>query len=165
VFLLFMVPLPGFILDGLTGPLKYMISDFVEIILYTVGYPIAQSGVVLYIGPYQLLVADACSGLNSMYSLSALGLLYVHLVQHQNKWRIALLMLSILPIAILCNVLRIIGLVLLTYYSGYEVGQGFFHEFTGVILFGVAILLLLAFDMLLGIRKWRSGKESLHALA
>ena len=68
-----MIPLPGIIVDAVTGPLKQWISVIVVELLYDVGYPISRNGVVLTIGQYQMLVADACSGLHSMYSLSALG--------------------------------------------------------------------------------------------
>src|SRR6185436_8744389 len=71
LFVAFMVPLPGFLVDALTGPLKQHVSAIAEQVLYAAGYPIARNGVMLTIGQYQLLVADACSGLNSMFSLSA----------------------------------------------------------------------------------------------
>ena len=161
IFLFFLVPLPGVILDALTGPLKYQVSNLVESILYFFGYPIARSGVILNIGQYQLLVADACSGLNSMYSLSALGLLYVYLMERDEKWRNALLLLSILPIAFFSNMVRITGLVLLTYYYGDAVGQGFLHEFAGFILFAFSITTLLAFDKLLGI--FSSKHQKVHS--
>jgi exosortase B len=82
LFLVFMLPLPSFVVDSLTGPLKQNISAMVENLLYGFDYPIARSGVVLSIGPYQLLVADACSGLNSMISLTTMGLLYLYLMNH-----------------------------------------------------------------------------------
>ncbi|HET7832228.1 MAG TPA: exosortase B [Gallionella sp.] len=149
LFLFFLVPIPGLILDALTGPLKEQISALVENILYALGYPIARSGVVLNIGPYQLLIADACSGLNSMFSLGALGLFYIHIMQHRHAWRNWMLGLSIIPIAFFANTVRVIGLVLLTYYFGDEVGQGFFHKFTGMVLFVFSILTLVLFDSVL----------------
>ena len=67
-FLIFMIPLPGPLVSAVTGPLKAAVSAVAESLLYTMGYPIGRSGVILSIGPYQLLVADACAGLNSMFS-------------------------------------------------------------------------------------------------
>src|SRR5206468_10243025 len=67
LYLIFMVPLPGSFVDAVTGPLKQWISDIVTSILYASGYPIARTGVILSIGQYQLLVADACSGLHSVF--------------------------------------------------------------------------------------------------
>lgn len=149
-FLLFMVPLPGFIVDAATGPLKQHVSVIAEQVLYFFGYPIARSGVTLTIGPYQLLVADACSGLHSMFSLSAMGLLYLYMVGHKSWVRNAILIASILPIAFFANIVRVMILVLITYHLGDEAGQGFLHGFAGVMLFVIALLLLFALDGVLG---------------
>lgn len=167
-FLLFMVPLPGFIVDAATGPLKQYISVIAENILYAVGYPIARTGVILTIGQYQLLVADACSGLHSMFSLSAMGLLYLYLMQRTSLARNLILIASILPIAFAANVVRVMILVLVTYHFGDEAGQGFVHDFAGILLFIVGLLFLFALDGLLGFffpdkPMDQSGKESTHA--
>jgi len=151
LFLCFMVPLPGILIDALTGPLKQGVSAAVEQVLYAVGYPIARSGVVLNIGQYQLLVADACSGLYSLISLSALGLVYLHLVRHASWTRTILLIASIVPIAVFANVVRTMVLVLVTYHLGDAAGQGFLHGTAGMLLFVAALMLLLAFDSLLGL--------------
>lgn len=149
-FVLFMLPLPGFVVDALTGPLKHYVSAIAEDILYAAGYPIARTGVVLSVGPYQLLVADACSGLHSLISMSAMGLLYVYLTAHRNPWRNAILVGCLLPIAFAANVVRVIVLVLVTYHFGDEAGQGFIHDFSGIFLFIVGLLLLFAIDAALG---------------
>lgn len=151
LFLLFMVPLPGFVVDAATGPLKQYVSVIAENVLYAVGYPIARSGVTLTIGPYQLLVADACSGLHSIFSLSAMGLLYLYLVGHKSWLRNGLLIASILPIAFFSNVARVLLLVLITYYLGDEAGQGFLHGLAGILLFVIALLLLFLLDGMLGL--------------
>ena len=145
-FLLFMIPVPILLVDVMTGPLKQQISQLAEDTLYALGYPIARSGVVLTIGPYQLLVADACSGLHSMFSLSAMGLLYLYLLHYPSRLKNALLIASILPIAFFANVVRVIILVLVTYHFGDEAGQGFLHKFAGIILFAAALLMLFALD-------------------
>lgn len=146
LFLLFLVPLPGFVVDTLTAPLKQYVSILVDIFLYQLGYPIARNGVMLSIGHYQLLVADACSGLNSMFSLSALGLFYTYIVKRKGWLHNTLLLASIIPIAFFANVLRVTLLVLLTYYFGDEVGQGFAHNATGLVLFMAALLLFIFLD-------------------
>lgn len=145
-FLLFMIPVPILLVDLMTGPLKQQISQLAEDTLYALGYPIARSGVVLTIGPYQLLVADACSGLHSMFSLSAMGLLYLYLLHYPSRLKNALLIASILPIAFFANVVRVIILVLVTYHFGDEAGQGFLHKFAGIILFAAALLMLFGLD-------------------
>lgn len=161
-FLIFLIPVPGFIVDTLTGPLKHYISILVEQALYAAGYPIARNGVTLSIGPYQLLVADACSGLNSMFSLSAMGLLYLYLMQRTSVARILILVASIWPIAFFANVMRVNILVLVTYYFGDEAGQGFLHGFAGILLFVIALLLLFALDGLLGLILPDRARSSAH---
>lgn len=149
-FIVFMVPLPGIVVDALTNPLKRHVSEIAEHLLYAVGYPIARSGVTLTIGPYQLLVADACSGLHSLYSLTALGLLYMHLMQHKSHLRNIVLGAAIIPIAFCANIVRVIFLVLVTYHLGDEAGQGFLHGFAGMVLFVAALLSLFLLDGVLG---------------
>ncbi len=149
-FLLFMIPLPGFVVDAATGPLKQYISIIAEQVLYAAGYPIARSGVTLTVGPYQLLVADACSGLHSMFSLSAMGLLYLYLMQHTSVARNLIIMAAILPIAFAANIVRVMVLVLITYHLGDEAGQGFLHGFAGIMLFVIGLLFLFVLDWVLG---------------
>ncbi len=149
-FLLFMVPLPGFVVDTATGPLKQYISVIAEQVLYAAGYPVARSGVMLTVGQYQLLVADACSGLHSMFSLSAMGLLYLYLMQRTSLARNLIIMAAILPIAFAANVVRVIILILVTYHLGDEAGQGFLHGFAGIMLFVIGLLFLFALDGVLG---------------
>jgi len=149
-FLVFMIPLPSFIVDTATGPLKQYISIIAEHVLYVAGYPIARSGVMLTVGPYQLLVADACSGLHSMFSLSAMGLLYLYLMQRTSVTRNLIIMAAILPIAFVANVVRVMVLVLVTYHLGDEAGQGFLHGFAGIMLFIIGLLFLFVLDWVLG---------------
>jgi exosortase B len=159
-FVIFMIPLPGFFVDALTNPLKRHVSEIAEHLLYAIGYPIARSGVTLTIGPYQLLVADACSGLHSLYSLSALGLLYLHLMRHTSFIRNAILAACILPIAFGANIVRVMFLVLVTFHLGDEAGQGFLHGFAGMVLFVAALLLLFVIDGALGLVLKGKVKES-----
>ena len=149
-FLLFMVPLPETLVTAVTTPLKAAVSTMAELLLYKLGYPIGRSGVTLYVGQYQLLVADACAGLNSMFTLEALGLLYMNLMSYTNVARNVALALLIIPISFCANVVRVMILVLVTYYFGDEAGQGFVHGFAGMVLFGVALVLMLTVDRILG---------------
>ena len=149
LFIAYLVPLPGFFVDALTGPLKQNVSAVAEQILYTAGYPIARSGVVLTIGQYQMLVADACSGLNSMFSLTAVGLLYLYVVRRASWLHNGLIVASLLPIAFCANIVRVLFLVLVTYYFGDAAGQGFLHGFSGMVLFVIALSLVLFLDSIL----------------
>lgn len=144
-FLCFVVPLPGSLLDSLLIPLKKAVSAVVENILYAFGYPVGRSGVVLIIGPYQLLIADACSGLNSMIALSGIGLLFVYLMKHQSRTYNILLLGSILPIAFFANIVRVLLLMLATYYFGDRAGH-IFHDYAGYLEIIVAFGAFFAFD-------------------
>jgi exosortase B len=148
-YAIFMIPLPGVLVDAVTGPLKQWISSLVELILYPLGYPIARNGVVITIGQYQMLVADACSGLHSMFSLTALGTLFMYITARKSRLHNALMLASILPIAFVANVIRVIILVLVTYHFGDEAGQGFLHGAAGMVLMLVALVIIMAFDALL----------------
>lgn len=149
VYFIFMVPLPGMLVDAITGSLKGVIANVVESLLYVFGYPIARSGVILSIGPYQLQVADACSGLNSMFSLSALGTLFIYLMGRKTKLHTVVMLAAILPIAFVANIIRVITLVLITFYLGDEAGQGFLHGAAGMVLMVVALFFFFALDRVL----------------
>jgi exosortase len=150
VFLLFLLPLPGQVVDALTTPLKHQVSALAATVLYAAGYPVAKTGVILHLGPYQLLVADACSGLRSMVSLSATGAIYLYLSGRRHPLHLGLLVLSILPIAFLANTLRVVTLALITFYLGDAAAQSYLHELASVSLYLFALALLVGFDYLLG---------------
>lgn len=149
-FMLFMVPLPGVFVQAITIPLKTAVSIVVERLLFSLDYPIARTGVILQVGQYQLLVADACAGLHTLFSLEALGLLYMNLAEHVSVKRNLTLALLIVPISFTSNVIRVVILVLVTYYLGDAAGQGFLHGFAGMTLFLSALLLILGVDSVLG---------------
>jgi exosortase B len=148
-FMVFMIPLPGAVVDALTQPMKLAVSYVSETVLYGVGYPISRVGVVLQVGQYQLLVADACAGLHTLFTLEALGLLYLNLVRHESVARNMALAVLIVPISFTANVIRVMVLTLITYHFGDEAGQGFLHGFAGMVLFMAALLLIIGTDSLL----------------
>jgi exosortase B len=150
-FLLFAVPMPDWLIDAATVPLKVFISNIVTRILYEAGYPIAQNGVMIMIGSYQLLVKDACSGMNSIFALSAIGVFYAYAFRWEEKIRSVLLLASIVPITIAANFIRVIALVLIAYYGGPDMLEGVVHDLTGIGLFVVAVLLLFLLDAFLGL--------------
>ena len=106
---------------------------------------------MIMIGSYQLLVKDACSGMNSIFALSAIGVFYVYAFRWKEKLRSFLLLLAIIPITILANFFRVFALVLMAYYGGPDLIEGAVHDLTGISLFVVALLLLFAFDGFLGV--------------
>ena len=150
-FLFFAVPMPDWLIDIATVPLKVFISDIVTQILYSAGYPIAQNGVMIMIGSYQLMVKDACSGMNSIFALSAIGVFYAYVFRSDKKIRALLLLAAIVPITVLANFIRVLALVLLAYYGGIDAVEGFFHDLTGLGLFVVAVGLMFLFDGFLGL--------------
>ncbi len=149
LFVAFMVPLPGIFVDAMTGPLKQQVSEIAERLLAAAGYPVARSGVMITIGQYQLLVADACAGMNSMFSLSALGLLFMYLTARKSLPHNAVMLASILPIAFIANVVRVLALMLITYHFGEDAGQGFLHGATGIVSLVSALSILMALDAVL----------------
>ena len=151
LYLIFLAPLPGTFVDAITAPLKSWISVIVVELLHGVGYPIARSGVMITIGQYQLLVADACSGLHSMFSLAALGTLFMYIMARKSVAHNAIMLAAILPIAFAANIIRVITLVLVTFHLGDETGQGFLHGAAGMVLMLAALFLFFALDGLLGL--------------
>ncbi len=150
VLLVFVVPLPADIVAAVTAPLKSAVSTVAAEVLHRLGYPIARSGVILTIGPYQLFVADACAGLSSIFTLEAMGIIYMRLAGHLDGLRNTLLALLLVPVAFSANVIRVIVLVLVTYHFGDAVAQSSVHSFAGILLFAVATLLMLGVDSALG---------------
>ena len=149
LFLLFLVPLPGFVMEAIATPLKELVSAAVQVLLSAFSYPIDRSGVVLSLGDHQMLVADACSGMNSLYGLAALTLVYLHLTAPSTRTRIVALLAAVVPIAIVANVIRVAFLVLLAYHGGDEMASGPLHTVAGMMVFVVALFLIIQVDRLL----------------
>lgn len=145
-FMLFMVPLPSELVAAVTMPMKMGVSWATEQLLFGFGYPVARAGVVLQIGQYQLLVADACAGLQTLLTLEALGLFYLNLMRHPSAFRNMALAILIVPVSFAANVIRVVALTLVTFHLGDAAGQGFLHGFAGMVLFVTALLMILALD-------------------
>ena len=129
-------------------PLKINISRAAVALLDACGMTIARKGVIIQVDQYDILVAAACAGLNSIISLSAIGLFYIY-VRHNANWRYALfLMIAILPVAVLANFVRVLLLILITDFMGDAWAQGFLHGFAGMVMFAVALLSIFGIDRL-----------------
>lgn len=145
-YLAFIFPPPESLVDAVTLPMKMRLSEGAVSFLDLLGYPIGGEGVRIYIGQYELLVAAACSGLNSIISLSAISLFYIY-IRHQADWRYAgLLVLLIVPVALVANFVRVLILILVTYHMGEAAAQGFLHNFAGVVMFAVALVVIYLAD-------------------
>lgn len=143
-----LLPVPGWALDEFTAPLKLLVSQLAAGLVAPVGIPLVREGVTMTVGPYQLLVEDACSGMNSLIGLIAITLFYIYLLRNAS-WRYSLFLVClIIPVAIAANVVRITTLILLTYYFGDAVGQGFLHVTAGLFLFVLSLGIMFALDSL-----------------
>lgn len=151
VYLGFLVPPPNSLMDRLTAPLKQFVSWAAMSVLSAAGIPVSREGVTIYVSSYRLLVEDACSGMNSIVGLVAVSLLYIYLLRGSQLRYAALLAASTIPIAILGNIIRIMTLILLTYFFGDAVAQGFMHQAAGLFLFAIDLLLVFALDTVM----WR----------
>lgn len=151
LYLAFVIPPPEYVLVHLTAPLKQFVSQVSTQWLAAFGVPVAREGVTIFVAQYQLLVEDACSGMNSIIGIIAITLLYIYL-SRGSSWRYSLLLTSLaVPIAIVANILRIMTLILLTYFYGDQVAQGFLHYTAGFFLFGLSLLLVFSLDGLFSI--------------
>jgi exosortase B len=162
-FTIFLIPVPGTLLDQLLLPLKQLVSTIADNGLHALGYPIARNGVVLMIGRYDLLIADACSGLNSMVALSGMGLMYTYVAGRRSRGHNALLLLSVLPVAFAANVARVIGLLLITYYFGDAAGRTF-HASAAWLEIALAFGGFFAVDHLLGTMRAKVASPALEAM-
>ncbi|HWY60335.1 MAG TPA: exosortase V [Rhizomicrobium sp.] len=148
-YLLFAVPPPSIWIDAITSPLKQFVSTAATALLQPFGIPVVHQGVVIYVAQYQLLVEDACSGLNSIIGLLAISLFYIYLARG-SSWRYAGFLAALaVPVAIVANIVRIVILILLTYFAGDGVAQGFLHFAAGIFIFITALLLIFLLDALI----------------
>jgi len=149
LYTFFIVPPP----ITLTGPFiqaaRLSISNSAVDLLLPLGYDVANSGVSLYIDQYEVAVAAACAGLNSIVSLQAIGLLYIFLFRRADWKYCIILAMAIFPIAILANFTRVIMLLLATHYFGENFAQGIFHEAAGLTMFVVTLMFLVLFDRMI----------------
>jgi exosortase A len=141
VFLIFMIPIPSVLMDRITFPMQLFASKVAARSLYLIGIPVLREGNIIQLANTSLEVAEACSGIRSLISLLALSVVFAYLSQKTTLKRV-LLVLSTFPIAIIANAARVTGTGILAHHYGDKVAQGFFHGFSGWILFVVAFICL-----------------------
>lgn len=149
LYLAFVIPPPDNLVVPMTHALKELVAGASVSLLALLDYPAARDGVLLYMGPYELVVAAACSGMNSIVSLTAIGLFYVYLLHRAHTRYALLLAVLMVPVALFANAVRVIALLLITYYGGEAAGQGILHEAAGLFIFLVALGTLMTIDRLL----------------
>lgn len=138
LYLLLMVPPPFAILDSITLPMRYGISSVTESFLQLLNYPISRNGLLLRMGYNDIFMGAACSGFRSLITMISLVLVYVYITKG-SKWKKFLLISFITPAALFGNFIRVVTLCLITFYFGEEAGQGFFHNFSGIVIFIITI--------------------------
>ena len=148
LYLLLLVPPPLGILDNATLPMRYGISVATEAILKLLHYPITREGLLLSIGGHEIFMGQPCSGFRSLITMFALALVYVY-ISKVNLSKKSILVISIVPLALLGNLIRITSVCLVTYYWGESIGQKFFHDFSGIVIFVIMILGLIGIETLL----------------
>ncbi len=142
-FLILMIPIPVIIYNQITFPLQLFASRFATFWLQLANVPVLREGNIIILPNYQLEVVEACSGIRSLMTLITLAIAYSYLVESR-RWVRWVLVLLMVPIAIVSNSLRIFGAGILTYHFGPSMAQGFFHEFSGWVIFVAAMLLMFA---------------------
>lgn len=158
-FLLLMVPIPSIVLNQVTFPLQLLASKVAAIVLPWLGVPVLREGNVIQLPAMALEVAEACSGIRSLLSLVTLAIIYGYVLERRNAVRLALALASV-PIAVAANSLRIIGTGLLVQYWDPDKAEGFFHTFSGWLIFVVSLSLLFFFHKVIEtIWKRREGSE------
>jgi exosortase len=148
LYLLLLVPPPMGIIDSITLPMRYGISNLAEQVLYFFNYPITREGLLLTIGYNDIFMGQPCSGFRSLITLLSLGLVYVYISKSTIPKKF-LLTAFIVPLALLGNLVRVITLCLITFHFGEKAGQGFFHNFSGIVMFIITILGLMGLEIAL----------------
>lgn len=140
-FLLLMIPIPSVIFNQITFPLQLLASSVASTILPWFGVPVLREGNVIILPAMALEVADACSGIRSLMSLTTLAIIYGYLLERKISVRVVLA-LAALPIAVVANSLRVVVTGLLVQYWDPDKARGFFHEFQGWLMFVASLLML-----------------------
>jgi len=147
LYLLLLVPPPLGILDGITLPMRYGISVATESILKLFGYPITRDGLLLLLGGHEIYMGAPCSGFRSLITMISLGAVYIYVIK--GAWRKkAVLAASIIPFALLGNLVRVASMCLVTFYFGETIGHKY-HDVSGFVIFLVLIAGLMGMDALM----------------
>lgn len=160
-YLLFVLPPPGSFVALATQPLRLQISELAVLILSKLQFPVARSGLTIMVGQYVLAVKAACGGLNSMISLTAIGLFYAYLSHRRSLAYNLFLFACIILMAIIANLVRVMILILITYYLGESAASGFLHQFAGLTMVAIAMAGILLIDEIASRRGRKNRAESL----
>ena len=140
-FLILMIPIPAIIFNQITFPLQILASKVAAAVLPLAGVPVLREGNVINLPTMPLEVAEACSGIRSLLSLATLAIIYGYLMETRNSVRVVLTLASV-PIAVAANSSRIVGTGLLVQYWDPSKAEGFFHAFSGWLIFVISLVML-----------------------
>ncbi len=157
-FLFLMVPIPAILFNQITIPLQFLASGMASGLVAELGVPVLRQGNIIQLPGMTLEVAEACSGIRSLMSLTTVAVIYAYFLE--SKWGPRLLLsVSAVPIAVIANGLRVTGTALLAYYWNKEAAEGFFHNFSGWLIFVLSLLMLFSLRGLMGLLRRGRGKK------
>jgi exosortase len=158
-FLLFMVPLPATLFYAIAFPLQKLAAQNAVAVLDLIGVPVLGDGNVIHLSRLSLGVTEACSGVRSLISLLALSVAWGYLMR-SGTWTIALLAALAVPITIVANSLRVVSTGLIGQWFGVRYAEGFFHAFSGWLIFLFAFACLLGVHGLIRLARRRPGSSA-----
>lgn len=147
-FLLLMIPIPAIVFNQLAFPLQLLASRLGENVMTFSGVPVLREGNVIVLATTTLEVAEACSGIRSLISLLSLGIVFGYFTDARLAVRVGLALATI-PLAILTNALRVAGTGIAAHYWSPAAAEGFFHTFSGWLVFFAAFAMLVLVAKLL----------------
>ena len=157
-FLFLMIPIPAIIFNHIAFPLQLLASRFATATLELVGVPVFREGNIIHLASTSLEVAEACSGIRSLLSLVTLAIIYGYFLETRAGRRVIFAIVAI-PIAVVANGLRVVGTGLVADFWDPEKAEGFFHTFSGWVIFVIAMVMLFSIDYFMRrFDKWR-GRE------
>ena len=158
-FLFLMIPIPAIIFNQVAFPLQLLASRLASALLELVGVPVLREGNLILLPAMPLEVAEACSGIRSLMSLVALAVIYGYFLEPKLLRRV-LLALGAIPIAVIANSLRVVGTGLLVHWWDPEKAEGFFHTFSGWVIFVLSLGMLVALHGAMGwVERYRTGRK------
>ena len=147
-FLLLMIPLPAIIFNQIAFPLQLLASRVGEATISAANIPVLREGNVLILANTSLEVAEACSGIRSLVSLITLGIVFGYFADSRG-WVRTLIAISTVPVAIVANGARVAGTGIAAHTFGAAAAEGFFHEFSGWVVFVISFLMILGLHRLI----------------
>jgi len=157
LFLFLMVPLPQSLVNTIAFPLQLLAAQLAVSVLHALAIPSLLEGNIIHLAHSELFVAQACSGLRSLMALITLGVVFAYFLE-RGIIRRSIIIASTIPIAIFVNALRVALTAILAHYYGASVATGAIHDYQGLIMFGLAFILLLAETSLLNTFSWWRGR-------